>query len=420
MTQAGPPATAEWKKHWTLVLAGMIGMSFYSVITYSLGTFIDPLEKEFGWNRAEISFGLTIFTMTAMIGGPFIGAVIDRFGTRRVAIIGMTLHLMAYAAFSTANGNLYQWFALWSFLAVVSLATKTLVWSAAVSSVFIANRSMALAVMLSGTALGQSLAPKIANWLIEDYGWREAYLAIGLGWGGLSLALLLLFFHDAREHGRRDGSPPIPSSALPGLTLGEATRDSRVLRIAIANLLMSIVGSGVTVHMVPILSDTGIDRHTVVNITLLMGFSGIAGKLLAGWLLDRLPGSLVPFITFCLPALGYFLLLDRLHSMIALAAGVMVIGFSAGAGLQVTTYLTSCYAGLRNFGKIYGMISSMMMAGASIGPLLAGHLHDVTGSYAGLLMAAIPVVLLCSVMFVGLGPYPDFKPAGRQDGPARA
>ena len=110
------PVTAgqEWQKHWPLVFAGLLGMSFYSIITYTLGTFIEPLEQEFGWSRATISAGLMIFTITATIGGPLIGAVIDKIGTRKVAVPGIALHALAFAvtaktmAFSPVQRNTAQ------------------------------------------------------------------------------------------------------------------------------------------------------------------------------------------------------------------------------------------------------------------------------------------------------------------------
>jgi predicted MFS family arabinose efflux permease len=405
--QAAPPRT-EWKAHWTLVLSAMAGMSFYTVITYSLGTFIEPIEREFGWDRAAISLGLTIFAFISMLGGPFIGLAIDRWGTRRIAIGGLFLASLSFAAFSLANGSLMQWYALFVVYGLVALAFKTTIWSAGVSSVFTKSRSLALAVVLSGSALGQTLAPLTANWLISGFGWRTAYVGLGLGWGGIALVLVLLFFVDARETAKRTAAVPVTQAALGGLTWKQAARDSRILRIAVANLAMSTVGSGISVHLVPVISDAGIDRATAVEIAATAGLAGFAGKLLVGWLLDRVQGSLVPFLSFAVGALGYFLLLGTLHSTAALTVGAMALGFAAGAGLQVTTYLVTRYAGLRSFGAIYGTISSTMMAGAAMGPVIAGRVYDVTGSYAGLLTAAIPVMLVCSLLFVGLGAYPIF------------
>ena len=87
MNEMARPARAKWKAHWTLVFSAMAGMSFYTVITYSLGTFIEPLEQEFGWGRAELSVGLTIFAVISMVGGPLIGEAIGRLGTRRIALV---------------------------------------------------------------------------------------------------------------------------------------------------------------------------------------------------------------------------------------------------------------------------------------------------------------------------------------------
>ena len=83
------PAAAEWRSHWPVVLSGMIGMSFYAMLTYHFGLFIEPLQKEFGWDRASISLGLTIYTMSAVLLGPVIGALIDRIGSRKIGIIGL-------------------------------------------------------------------------------------------------------------------------------------------------------------------------------------------------------------------------------------------------------------------------------------------------------------------------------------------
>jgi MFS family permease len=127
----------------------------------------------------------------------------------------------------------------------------------------------------------------------------------------------------------------------------------------------------------------------------------------------------VPFGSYAIGSVGYFLLLAPFHTQGELLAGAMCIGYAGGAGLQVSTYLISRYAGLRNFGVIFGTIASAMMAGTSFGPLIAGAIHDATGSYAALLWTAMPVMFLCSLLFVGLGPYPHFAPVEDEDIKAR-
>ncbi len=421
MADAEPPETqqksaaAEWQAHWPTVLSGMMGMSFYAMITYHFGLFIQPLEKDFHWPRASISLGLMIYTLTAVFLGPFVGALIDRLGSRLIGIVGLATTSLSIAALGFASGSLTQWYMLWVGVAVTALAVKSTVWGAATSSVFSTSRSLALSVVLSGSAIAQFASPLLGAWLITNLGWRAAYQSIGLGWGGISLLLVLFMFFDARDVGKKSGTAAPDASTLGGLTVREAIRSPQILRIAAANLLMSSLGAGVAVHMVPILSGNGISRESAAGIAALSGVTGIVGKLLTGWLMDRYQGSLIPFLSFAVQALGYVLLLNTLHSTYSLILGALVLGYTGGAGLQVTTYLTSRYAGLRNFGKIYATIGSMMMLGTSIGPWLAGKVYDITRSYDVLLTVAIPVMLLSALMFVGLGAYPNFTTVRRDE-----
>lgn len=400
-----------------MVLAAMVGMSFYTVVTYSFGTFIEPIERAFHWSRAEISFGLTIFSLIAAVGGPFVGALLDRVGTRKMAIFGTFASGAALAAFSQASGALTQWYMLWVIYGLCALFIKSTVWSAGVSSVFSISRGLALAAMLSGSAVGQTLAPIIAERLIAAHGWQAAYAWLGLGWAGLALVLLVLFFHDARELARRQ---PATAAAAPpsGLTFAQGMRDSRIIRILVANVLMSLVGSGVSVHLVPLITETGLTRSSAVQVAASAGIAGLAGKLLTGWLLDRYQGSFVPFFSFAIAALGHFLLLNLFHAVGALTAGAMILGYSSGAGLQVSTYLVSRYGGLRAFGALFGTISSALMLGTALGPVIAGKVHDVTGSYDALLMTAIPVMLVSALLFIGLGRYPVFSSPSPPQAPA--
>jgi MFS family permease len=401
-------AAGEWKAHWPTVLAAMLGFSFYSMVTYSLGTFMGPLEKAFGWSRTEISLGLTIFGLSATFAGPPMGILLDRFGARRLALVGLILSGATFACLSLVNGSTWQWVGIWLVFSLCSVMIKSTVWSAGASSVFTASRGMALAAVLSGSALAQIFAPLISNALIQTQGWRAAYIWIGLGWGGIGAVMVALFFFDAHALGQRAKSAAGVTLRLPGLTVPEACRNSRVIRIGIANLLMSFVGAGITVHLVPLIAQTGLSTTKAVEIAATAGIAGIVGKFLSGFLLDRFQGSIVPFSSFAIGGLGYILLLDPVHSPVELLLGTLCVGYCAGSGLQVSTYLITRYAGLRSFGVVFGTIASSMMLGTSFGPLLAGRIHDVTGSYAALLMIAAPTMLLCALLFVGLGPYPKF------------
>ncbi len=418
MLQPEQSGREEWAAHWPIVIAAMVGMSFYSMFTYSFGVFIEPLQHEFGWSRANISIGYTIYAASPVILGPFVGALIDMIGTRRIAIGGVIISILAYGAFSLNDGRLGLWLALWGFLSLAATFVKSTVWGAAISSIFTRSRGLALAAVLSGSALAQSVAPVVGNWLVANHGWRFAYQAIAVGWGGLTLVLVVLCFFDARDLGKRTpkesmgwptSKPAYDTASLPGLTTRQAIRNPAILRIGFANLIMGLVGAGVTVHLFEVLVGTGLSRANVGEILIAQGVAGILGKLATGWLLDRFRGGWIAFSSFILQAVADALLLYAWHSPPIAVLAVLCLGYSAGAGLQVTTYLCSRYAGLRNFGKIYATIGSMMMLGSGFGPIIAGRIFDVFGSYHPLLIAAIPVVVLGSAMMTGLGPYPNFE-----------
>ena len=321
--------------------------------------------------------------------------------------------MVAVGALSFANGSMVQWLALWIFLAVASLFIKTTVWCTAVSKAFSASRGLALGVVLCGSGLSQSLAPKIAQLLIDGYGWRHAYQLLAIGWGGLVLLLLLLFFHDVGG----SSAPPMqgvipPPAALPGYTFREAMRTGPILRICGAVLVGSAISVGIAVHLVPIIVDTGLSRGDAAAIAGLAGLSAIAGKLLTGTLLDRFRGNLIPFASFALPSVGMAMLLLPQPGIWLTSLAVMILGFSAGSVTQSQAYLITRYAGLRSYGAVLGIASSIIGLTLGFGPWFAGKVFDVTGSYHLVVLLGIPCTLAAGALVIGLGAYPVFGGEG--------
>ena len=412
MTRTELSAAAEWRAHWPTVVAAMAGLSFASMSIYSIGLFIEPLMHEFHWTSAQVVAGLSAVALLAVPLSPFVGGMIDRWGSRRLAIPGVTLAACGFAAFGFANGSPTQWMVLWVVYACFALLVKATVWTAAVASVFNAGRGLALAVALSGAALAQAIGPLSAQWLIDSHGWRHAFVWMGLGWGGVVLLLVLPFFFDAHDHLRRASgatkSPGVPPT-LTGLTLREAMRNPPIVRIAMALSLATFLGVGVTVHKVPILSEVGISRHSAAEIAASAGIAGICGKLLTGWLLDRWRTGWISGICMALPAIAFALLLDPIRTPTLAVCSMIIFGYSGGAYLQICTYLTSRYGGVRHFGKIFGVMASLMALGSALGPLAAGVIFDHFGNYWWVLVGGVPLGLCCGLLVAGLGPYPDWN-----------
>ena len=404
-------AAAEWRAHWLVVMASMAGMSMMTMAIYSMGLFMAPLNREFGWTRTQISSGLTIYAMIAVPLGPFVGALIDRWGGRRLAIPGAILSGLAFACFSLNDGALVRWWALWLVFAFAVLLIKPTIWTAAVSGLFNHGRGLALAAVLCGTAIGSSVAPIVAAVAIAKFGWRTAYVMIGCGWGAAVLALVVPFFFDATDRDRSavaSGSIAAPP-ALTGLTIGEALRSAALQKIAIALLLSTTLSSALAVHFVPILNSLGYSRQEAAGLAGLVGIAAIAGKLGTGWLYDRMDVGFLSAASYAVPVVPCTVLLLLPHPLAAAVVVALFVGWSSGAYLQAGTYLTSRFAGMRNFGKIYGFMASLLAAGAGLGPLIGGIIFDRTGGYAILLWSGIAVGVLCGVGMSTIGDFPRWR-----------
>jgi predicted MFS family arabinose efflux permease len=409
-----PTAAEEWRQSWPLVLAAGIGVSFFSFMSPALGLFFDSLHAEFGWSRTELSMGMTFGALLTVVGSPFVGRLIDRFGSRRLALPGLALTALSVAAFGLANGSIGQWIALWLVFGVISLSVKTTVWSTAVSGVFSTSRGLALGVALSGTALAQVIVAPLGNWLIETQGWRAAFAWLGLGWGGVALLLCGFFLFDVHDRrraaARASGNAEAALPDLPGLTIAQAWRDASLWRVAMATLLTLMVTIAISVHQFPIIVDAGMTRGDAAWIGSLVGVAGIVGKITTGWLLDRFHARWVGGITLSATAFAWPLLI-RGHASDGLVIFAMLVsGYTAGTKIQVCNYLTARYAGMRNFGAIFGFMASMIALAGAIGPIIGGLAYDLSGSYAPLLWGGCLVSLASGALILSLGRYPEWNP----------
>jgi predicted MFS family arabinose efflux permease len=412
---SGPTSAAqEWRRYWPLVAAGLAGLTVGSIPSATLGLFMEPLGRAFGWSRTQISLGLLIFAFVSLPLTPFAGALADRFGPRRVAIPGVALSMACFAAFSLMSGAFAQWVLLWIVYALFSVMTRTLVWNNAIAAAFVKGRGLAIAVMLCGTALAQAVGPSLARWLIDTWGWRTGYLGLGLGWGGFVLLVVLLFFRDVRPF-RAQAPAAAPARLADGLTLSEALRSRTLQRMAFAIFVQSIMGTAMIVHLVPLLVSGGLPRSEAAGLAGLYGIAAIVGKLASGWLFDRFPGNaLLPVLGFGGPALAYLVMSEASGAAWLAALATLLLGYCSGAALQAQTYLITRYAGLRNLGAIYGGFSSLMALAVGIGPVIAGRVYDLSGNYAALLLAGIPISLAAGLAMFRLGPFPTFAPRGAE------
>ncbi len=428
MSKGRGTSPSEWKLHWPLLLAATFGISFGGIPTTTLGLFMEPLQNEFGWSRTTISLAMTVFAFIVTPLTPFAGALVDKYGARAVAIPGLVLSGLAFSAFSLSNGVVALWIGMWVAYALASLLIRTMVWNPPVAAAFVANRGVALAIMLSGMSVASATTPLLTHTLITELGWRATYVVLGLGWTGIALMLVIPFFRDRTRRQAPKADAPADLEEAPrmvagGLTLREALRNVVMIRIAIATFLATLLGAAWGVHMVPIYTSLGAERATAASLAIVAGGWGITSRLIIGAIMDRFRSGLLPCIVVASPALAYVVLLVSGGSLPLLILAASLIGFGGGATLYLIIYLTTQYGGLRHFGKIYGTVSMMTGISSGIGPITAGIIFDATGNYELFMMIGIPVFIVAGLLVAGLGPFPTFEPETSEtatDGPARS
>ena len=328
---AEPKLTAaeEWKRGWTMVMAAFIGFSFFSMMTAATGVFMQPLTNEFGWNRTQTTSGISIAGIITAVLSPFFGILIDRWGTRRLALPGLAAMALLTAAFALSTGSFALWTGMWLLYGFISLSIKSTVWSTTVAAGFDRARGMALGVMLCGTAFSQMITPPLANWLIENFGWRLAFVWLGLGWGAIALAVCIPFLHDLhlRDARLRSGNPT-ERPQLSGLTVAQAWRDRGLWQIGIATFLMMLLTIGLMIHQFEIMREAGVSRTNAAWLVSLFGLGGIVGKLVTGVLIDRFSPNWIGGLTLGSSALAFLLLMSEFATPTLIVIAMAVNGYA--------------------------------------------------------------------------------------------
>jgi predicted MFS family arabinose efflux permease len=401
-------AASEWRAHWPIVLAAAAGYAVASIISYSSSLFIEPLQSEFGWSRAQIMSGHSIAALAGAIFAPFTGLAVDKFGPRRFGIFAIVAMCLATASFGLAGPDIDMWRALWLPASVAIVLIQPSVWTAAVTSVFLAGRGFALAVTLCGGSVASIVTPQVTNFLIQNYGWRSAFAGLGAFWAIVALPLVYYCFSSALDLERASSGSKTTARATPRESIwksGVLTR--RFVQLLIAGVGIAAVVVTLVVSLVPVLSANGLIRAQAVNIASLVGISAIAGRLSIGMLLDRWNGRFLAAFAVSMPIGAILLLIYNTGSSAAATVAVLILGISFGAELDIIAYLTSRYFKIAHFGLLFGTIAGFIGLAAGNGPVAISAVYDSTQSYLPALWAMIPICLASALLFVLLGPYPD-------------
>jgi MFS family permease len=349
----------------------------------------------------------------ASLAAPVVGVLADRFGPRKVILCASLLYGSGFLSFASLSASIWHFYGLSLFAALGGIGLTTIPYATTISRWFVRQRGLALGFMGVGVFVGGMYAPPLVTYVITHWGWRWAYVTLGLLVWSIILPVISLFLVESPQQLglRPDGDTEVrqaPAAHTPhhasgrDHTFAEARRTLPFWLMAVSFCLLSATLHGCITHLAPLLTDKGLSAQQAATALMLLSAMGAVGRVTTGYLLDRLPPRLVATSYFLTVVLGLLAALGSSDERLALVFAALV-GLGFGAESDIMPYLTARYFGLKSFGEIYGWIFGAFAFGAVLGPFLMGWMFDTTGSYRLAIMILIPATVLGAGLMLPLG-----------------
>jgi MFS family permease len=350
----------------SLALAAIGGIGLWAVVVT-----LPVIEKEFAVDRSWASFPYTMTMIGFGLGGLLAGRIADRFGIM-VPMIGGAVCLGTGFVLAALAPN-YWLFVVAQAVAIglFGVATTFGPLVADVSLWFRKRRGIAVAVVASGNYLAGTVWPPILTRLVESYGWRTSFMAIGLACVILMVPLALLL----RPRAALDDMPA--PAALHREPSGTPFLQAMLV---LAGLACCVAMSMPQVHIIAYCGDLGYGAEAgATMLSLMLGF-GIASRLLSGLIADRIGGVgtlIIGSVLQCL-ALILYIPFDGLASLYLVSA---LFGLSQGGIVPSYALIVRDNFPAREAGTRISMVLTATVLGMALGGWVSGEIFDLTGSY---------------------------------------
>lgn len=413
MVQISPAVPEnEFRKGWKVIVAALVGWGTgVNVLGMStLGVFVPYLASTYGWSLQQIMVGMMVQSVAMLLGGPIVGGLADRYGSRPVALASLVLFGLSFASFAFNDGHIGRYWASWFACAFLGGGTSYVLFNRAVNSWFDARKGLALGLSTMGQ-LFQPLQKALAAWLVSDYDVRVAYLVLALLPIVIGLPVCLWGLRERAIPKKAAGERPL----LPGASLGGALRDWRfwVLSAALAVLIFAM--GGPVPHLENLLKTKGFVLRDMVAVASAYSVAALLTRPLVGWLFDRFWAPAVVLAVTCVTiSSGWILSRDE----VSYGAGVLataILGMSTAVILSMPAYLIPRYFGMRSFGAIFGVLFGLASTLGSTAPIFYGRIFDATGSYDSALLIVMLLPPLGGLMVLSLGRYRDHAATASRD-----
>ena len=374
-----------------LALFSLVGISFYG-----LPFFYDFWVRDFGWTRATVTSGNAFGKIVIGLFAFFAGWVIDRFGPRRVMLAGVLMGGIALIGLSRVT-SLWQYYFFYLFNALGYMCGGPLPNQVLISRWFSSARGKAMGIAYLGIGVGGMLVPQIAKKLNMEFGWHQAMMLLGIIM--ILIALPMVWFvKDNPEGDVKEVKPVVPKISLSNILKGLP-----FYFLLIGSICSIGAVSGTSQNLKLFFSiDLKYSQEHSANIISLILASSIIGRLLMGWLADRVTKKYVMILIYSLVA-GSIPLLYLASSPGIIFLFAFVFGIGLGGDYMIIPLMAAELFGVKVMGRIMGIILTFDGLAEAFCPMLVGWLRDKGGSYANG-FAALMILGLIGIITVSLLP----------------
>ena len=395
---------------WVIVaLGGLIGCIAIGCM-FALPVFLIPMATDTGWSRTGISSAMTIGFLAMALGSIMWGSLVDRFGPRPVVLAGSTLLALSLAICSRSPSLLmFQLvFGLGVGLGCAAIFAPMM---ATVTGWFETQRSLAVSLVSAGMGIAPMTMSPLAEQLVTNYGWRQAYLMLALIAAVIMIPLSLLLRRPPALEAKATAKVAVANPQdSEDMSVATALRSPQFIILMLTNFFCCATHSGPIFHTVSYAIICGIPALAAVSIYSLEGLAGLFGRVGFGVLGDKLGAKRVlvaGLLIQAFGALGYF----YAHSLFEFYAAAALFGFVYAGIMPLYSVLARENFPLRMMGTIIGGTSMAGSLGMATGPILGGWIFDTTGGYGWMYISCFGVGLGAFLIASLFRPFPKAQPA---------
>lgn len=377
---------SEWRAGWKVLLAATIGCGTgFGLFLTTAGMFITPMQTDLRWSVTSLAIAPFVLLFSAILL-PWGGMAIDRFGARPMAILGLSLMVLAYILFGLMPPSKIAFYAIGTLVAIAGPIAYFGAYLKIVGAWFKHNTGLALGISMAGLYASTMLFLPALGYSIDNWGWRSGYFlsAALVATIGLPVTVCYLKLPSHSEPEKRPTALPTLPESRQGATTGEALRDLRFWLLLVSCTSATLVLGGFVAHLQPLLRRIAYNAQEAANVGVIFAALTCVGRLAGGFLLDRFPPFRVAGL-FLLPPIAGSLFLGAATDVspaVLVVLAVAMIGLAQGSEGDFLAFFTIKMFGPGHFSAIWAILSMAALLGSACGGIAFSYIFDHFGSYA--------------------------------------